>query len=250
MVDETELRNQFSGTELPPIDIDTAAVISGSKRRRRPRQFAVGAISVLAASALVFAGINTYQQADLISTTAGVVAEDSGEAGSQFDAESDAAPSDAPQAAQDTSPITAACGTSIRTDAATPFGLSLELQFPAEVVASGSAYGTVLMTNTSDEPVTGTTANVPDVNLLRDSIVISHSPDVQILSVMPVNLQPGQSIAFDVAIDVFDCTTIDTGGMVEPGTYAVNATLAFVPEDPAEGDTAEVRSAKSVITLQ
>lgn len=246
MVDENELRTQFAGTELPAIDIDTAAVISRSKRRRLPRQFAVGAVGLLAATSLVFAGISTFRQADPISTTAGVVADESFDTGS----ERDAAPSDESQAAPDTSPITAACGTSIRTDETTPFGLSLELELPAEVVASGSAYGTARLTNTSDEPVTGSTANVPDVNLLRDSIVISHSPDVQILSVMPVNLQPGQSIAFDVAIDVFDCTTIDTGGMVEPGTYAVNATLAFVPTDPADGAAAEVRSAKSAITLQ
>lgn len=246
MVDENELRTQFSGTELPAIDIDTTAVISRSKRRRRPRQFAVGAVGLLAASSLVFAGISTFRHTDPVSTTAGIVADDAAESR----VEGDSAYSDESLAAPETSPISAACGTSIRTDSASPFGLSLELELPEEVVASGSAYGTVLLTNTSDEPVTGTTANVPDVNLLRDSIVISHSPDVQILSVIPVNLQPGQSIAFDVAIDIFDCTTIDTGGMVDPGTYAVNATLAFVPADPEDGDAAEVRSANSAITLQ
>ncbi|MEV8255086.1 hypothetical protein AB0O95_14095 [Rhodoglobus sp. NPDC076762] len=246
MVDENDLRSQFSESELPAIDIDTAAVISRSKRRRRPRQFAVGAVGLLAASSLVFAGISTLRQANPLSTTAGVVADESFESRT----EGDSAFSDESQAAPDNSPITAACGTSIRTDQTTPFGLSLELELPAEVVASGTTFGTALLTNTSDTAVTGTTANVPDVNLLRDSIVISHSPDVQILSVMPVNLQPGQSISFDVAIDIFDCTTIDTGGMVSPGSYAVNATLAFVPSDPDDGAAAEVRSAKSAITLQ
>ena len=246
MVDENELRTQFSGTDLPAIDIDTAAVISRSKRRRRPRQFAVGAVGLLAATSLVFAGISTFRQADPISTTAGVAADESLDS----IAEGDTALTDDSQAAPETSPITAACGTSIHTDQTTPFGLSLELELPAEVVASGGAYGTARLTNTSDEAVTGSTANVPDLNLLRDSIVISHSPDAQILSVLPVNLQPGQSIAFDVAIDIFDCTTIDTGGMVNPGTYAINATLAFVPTDPADGDATEVRSAPSAITLQ
>lgn len=243
MVDENELRTQFSGTNVPTIDIDTAAVISRSKRRRRPRQVALGVVGVLAASSLVFAGISAVRQVDNLSTTAGIVAD---EASDSRAAESEPFADES----HDASTLGTSCGTSIPTDAASPFGLSLELELPSEVVASGSTYGTARLTNTSDQAVEGTTANVPDVNLLRDSIVISHSPEIQILSVMPVNLQPGQSIAFDVAIDIIDCTTIDTGGMVAPGTYAANATLAFVPTDPADGDAADVRSEVSVITLQ
>ncbi|EAR25062.1 hypothetical protein A20C1_00701 [marine actinobacterium PHSC20C1] len=242
MVDENELRARLSGGELPAIEIDTSAVISRSKARRRPRQLAVGTVGVLAAASLVFAGVNTFPRADDMNSAISMLEDESSGArnGSEALDSSDF----------QSSPATGLCGTTMPSEATAPFGLSLELTLPAEVVASGSAYGTVRLTNTSDDAVMGSTASVPDVNLLRDSVVISHSPDAQILSVMPVNLQPGQSVEFPVAIDILDCTTIDTGGMVEPGTYEVSASLAFVPSDPDVGEAAEVRSEQSSILLK
>ena len=246
MVDEHELRAHLSDGDLPAIEIDTSAVISRSKSRRRPRQLAVGAVSLLAAASLVFAGINTFPLTNDVNTVTGMLADDS--SGSRE--ESGATDESSQFLMPDESAPAEMCGSTIPAAAASPYGLTLQLELPAEVVASGSAYGTVRLTNSSNSAVMGSTASVPDVNLLRDSIVISHSPDAQILSVIPVNLQPGQSIEFPVAIDILDCTTIDTGGMVEPGTYTVNTALAFVPSDPEVGEAAEVRSQQSSIVLQ
>ncbi|MBH0111268.1 hypothetical protein I6E81_13915 [Salinibacterium sp. NG22] len=245
MVDENELRAHLTSGEPPAIAIDTAAVISRSKSRRRPRQWAVGVVGALAVSSLIFTGANVIPLFSSSDTAVSMLADDSAP-----ESAADSADTGAAQAAPDDSRVVGLCGATIPVESASPFGLTLELELPAEVVASGSAFGTVRLTNDSDAPVQGTTASVPDVNLLDDSIVISHSPDAQILSVMPVNLQPGQSIEFSVAIAIYDCTTIDTGGMVDPGTYAVSSTLAFVPTDPADGAAAEVRSEQMPIVLQ
>ena len=246
MVNEHELRAYLTDGDLPAIEIDTSAVISRSKSRRRPRQLAVGAVSLLAAASLVFAGVNTFPLVSDVNTAAGTLADDS----TSSREESGVTDGSSSFLMPDEDATADVCGSTIPAAAASPYGLTLELELPAKVVASGSAYGTVRLTNSSTSAVIGSTASVPDVNLLRDSMVISHSPDAQILSVIPVNLQPGQSIEFPVAFDILDCTTIDTGGMLEPGTYAVNTALAFVPSDPDDGEAAEVRSEQSSIVLQ
>ncbi|WP_341952393.1 hypothetical protein [Salinibacterium sp. TMP30] len=245
MVDESDIRSHLVDAETPAIAINTDAIISRSKARRRPRQLAVGAVSVLAAASLVFAGVNTFPRTGDL-TTAGSMADESSTR-MDSDAGADNAESYlAPDAVMDRE----TCGAIIPSQAASPYGLALELDLPGPVTASGSAFGTVRLTNTSDVAVTGTTASVPDVNLTRDSVSISHSPDAQILSVIPVNLQPGQSIEFAVSLAIYDCTTIDTGGMVEPGIYTASTSLAFVPSDPEIGEAAGVRSSPSTIVLQ
>jgi len=246
VVDESELRAHLTHADGPSIAIDTESVIARSRARRRPRRAAVGAVGILAAASLVFAGVQTFQQPELLSTATGT-ADDAPETARL---ESDAGMG-APEA-QDFagSGFPEICGSTIETQAASPLGLSLELELPAQTPASGSVYGTVRLLNTSDVAVTGTTAAVPDLNLVRDDVVLSHSPDAQILSLLPVNLQPGQSIEFDVAIAVYDCTMSDSGGMIEPGSYVAIATLAFAPEDSSHADTAQVRSDPVTIALQ
>ena len=245
MVDENELRAHLSSGEQPAIDIDTAVVVSRSKARRRPRQLAVGVVVALAATSLLFAGINTFPRtADL---SAGSISAE--ESSTRLDSEGGADAAESHLVPHDDA-VVDTCGAIIPATAATPYGLAIELDFASPVTASGSAFGTVRLTNTSDAAVTGTTASVPDVDLTRDTVSVSHSPDAQILSVIPVNLQPGQSIEFAVSIAIYDCTTIDTGGMIDPGIYTLRTSLAFVPTDPKDGEAAEVRSAPSIIVLQ
>ena len=245
MVDENELRAHLSSGEQPAIEIDTAAVVLRSKARRRPRQLAVGVVGALAAASLLFAGINTFPRTGEL-TAGSSVAEDSS---TRMDSEGGADSAESFLAPENDA-IAETCSAIIPTTAASPYGLAIELDLASPVTASGSAFGTVRLTNTSDATVTGTTASVPDVNLIRDTVSISHSPDAQILSVIPVNLQPGQSIEFAISIAIYDCTTIDTGGMIDPGIYTVNTSLAFVPTDPQDGEAAEVRSSPSTIVLQ
>ncbi|MGV8859361.1 hypothetical protein [Rhodoglobus sp.] len=245
MVDENELRAHLAAGEKPAITIDTAAIVSRSKARRRPRQLAVGAVGVLAAASLLFAGISTFPRTgDLM---AGSAASDQSATREEGGAGAD---SEESYIAPEDGAVSETCGAIIPSSAATPYGLAIDLDIDRTVTASGSAFGTVRLTNTSDEAVTGTTASVPDVNLTRDSVSISHSPDAQILSVIPVNLQPGQSVEFAVSIAIYDCTVIDTGGKVEPGTYAISTSLAFAPTDPETGAAAEVRSTTSTIILE
>ncbi|QYH36587.1 hypothetical protein [Salinibacterium sp. M195] len=246
MVDESELRTRFADGATPAITIDTDAIISRSRSRRRPRQLAIGAVGLLAAASLVFAGVSTFPRTDL--TSAGIVADEA-----STRAESDTgldAPVDDSYLAPANPSAADTCGVLIPSTAASPYGLELTLDLPGPVPASGTAFGSVRLTNVSDEPVAGTTASAPDVNLISDGAAISHSPDAQILSVIPVNLQPGQSIEFAVSINIYDCTTIDAGGMLEPGIYTTSASLAFVPTEPEIGGAAEVRSSPSTIVLQ
>jgi len=245
VVDETELRTQLTSSKAPAIEIDTGSVISRARASRRGRQWAVGGAAVLAVSSFVFTGANIFPLFTNDTVSVSTLADDATDA-----PESEAADTSGLPFAPEESRAAEVCGTSVAEEASSPFGLTLELDFPAEVVASGSAYGSVRLTNSSNTAVTGSTASVPDVSLLRNSVVVSHSPDVQILSVIPVNLQPGQSIEFPVEITIYDCTTIDSGGMIDPGTYQLSTTLAFVPADPADGIAAEIRSARFPITLK
>lgn len=245
MVDESDIRSSLRDGETPTILIDTDTVISRSKARRRPRQFAVGAIGGLAAVSILFAGITTFPRTNEL-TSAGVMAEDSN---TRMEGDSGASPAEsylAPEGAA----VPQTCGALIPSTAASPYGLTLSIEIASPQSASGSAFGTVRLRNTSQMAVTGTTAAIPEVNLTRDGVSISHSPDAQILSVIPVNLQPGQSLEFAASIDIYDCTTIDTGGMLDPGTYTVSTSLAFAPTDPAAGDAAEVRSSPATIVLK
>jgi len=245
-VSEDELRSHLANSAHPSIAIDTTAVISRSRARRRPRRVALGAAGVLAVASLVFGGVSTYIGLGNVNTSASMTADD----GTGGQPESDSAAPSEVQLAPDALFDIETCGTTVPSEATTPYGLALELELLDDVVASGSAFGTVRLSNTSDVPVVGTTASVPDVTLARDSIAISHSPDTQISSVIPVNLQPGQSIEFAVTIRIFDCTTSDTGGTVEPGTYAIGSSIAFVPADPQDGAAADVRSPQSSIELR
>ncbi|EPR75910.1 hypothetical protein ADILRU_1756 [Leifsonia rubra CMS 76R] len=239
------MRSYFTDGDTPAITIDADTIVSRSKARRRPRQFAVGTVGVLAAASLVFAGVNTFPPANDL-TSAGIMAEDSSSR-AENDSEAGAAES---LLAPNTFADTETCGAIIPSQAASPYGLTLEVDLPGPIRSSGSAFGSVRLTNTSDFAVTGTTATVPDLNLTRDEVSISHSPDAQILSVTPVNLQPGQSLEFAISLDIYDCTTSDTGGMLEPGIYTVSTSLAFVPDDPADGAAAEVRSSAATVVLE
>jgi hypothetical protein len=245
VVDESEIRSRLVDSAVPTTAIDANAIISRSNSRRRARLFAVGTVGVLAAASLVFAGVTTFPRTDDL--TAGTIMADESSTSTESEAGADTAESFA--TAED---LTGAktCAAIIPSTAASPYGLAVELEIPSPVTASGSAFGTVRLTNTSNTAVTGTSASVPDVNLTRDSVSISHSPDAQILSTIPVNLQPGQSIEFAISIAIYDCTTINMGGMIEPGTYAVSTSLAFAPTDPNVGEAAEVRSAPSTIVLE
>lgn len=245
MVDESEIRSHLAHSTMPPIAIDTDAVIARSKARRRPRQLAVGTVGVLAAASLVFAGVTTFPRTNDL-TSAGIMAD---EQTTRMNSEGGADSAESYLAPEETT-LSEKCGAIIPDTATSPHGLALEIDFPSPVAASGTAFGTVRLTNTSSAAVEGTTASIPDVNLIRDDVSISHSPDAQILTVVPVNLQPGQSLEFAVSVDIYDCTTIDSGGTLQPGTFAVSTSLAFLSTDPADGEVVEVRSPPKTIVLQ
>ena len=143
MVDESEIRSRLVDSAVPTIAIDADAIISRSKSRRRPRVFAVGAVGVLAAASLVFAGVNTFPRTDDL--TAGNIMAD--ESSSSTDSEAGADTEESFATAEDLASAET-CGAIIPSTAASPYGLAVELEIPSPVTASGSAFGTVRLTNT------------------------------------------------------------------------------------------------------
>jgi hypothetical protein len=106
----------------------------------------------------VFGGVTTYIGLGNVNTSASMTADDSAGVRS----ESDSADSSEVQLAPDAVFDVETCGTTVPSDPTTPYGLALELELLDDVVASGSAFGTVRLSNTSDVPVVGTTASVPE----------------------------------------------------------------------------------------
>lgn len=242
--------------------IDSKAVLRRARRRRLPRQIAVGTAVSLAAVGIGVAGISGIGSGSGASSTAGDAASlpESGADPSDVD-QSDVDQPKVGQPGEGSSggvtdpgidPGTApsdgisrapaeklnGCGAELADVAPSATGLVLTTEFPDVAAADGgSVEGIVRMTNTGTTTVQGLTAAVPAITLSADGITLWHSNGAMIMSATVVDLQPGASLEYRAGFSAVRCSAEDDAAQqfrdglpaVPPGGYQVSAAIDFAP---------------------
>ncbi|MDM4764176.1 hypothetical protein QT381_14290 [Galbitalea sp. SE-J8] len=253
MPDRDDLTPLFSA----PSDrrIDTDAVVRRARRRRLPRQLAVGGVAAVAVVGLVIGG-GSLLRGVATSTASGMADSASrpeaapgaggapdGAAGGGTDAATDGGPGQGPSGgdAIGIAPLEKLnpCGGSLADLAPDPSGLVLTTDFPSVIEAgTASVTGWVTLTNTGTGRVTGTTSAVPTITLSRDGRTVWHSNGPVIAMAAVVDLAPGESMRLGATLTPVVCDGTDEGResfrddlpAAAPGGYDVSAVIQVTPQ--------------------
>ncbi len=267
MPTEAELRTWMhdAGERMPEgaaSRIDSSEVIRRSKRRRLPKQLAFGGTLTLAVAGLGIGGVTGLQS--IGSGGAVMSAADTSEpeslspeplnAGSTGP-ESASTPGEGAPGATDGGAMPGSisgggihqapanrinlCGGELARVAQSPTGLVLTPVFPASA-PSGSAgvAGTVVLTNSGAERITGTTAVSPSITLSQNGVVLWHSNGAMNMTAVMVDLGPGESIEYPASFSPVRCEVEDDLAesfradlpALPAGTYQVSAAIDMVPD--------------------
>ncbi len=245
MPTESELRALLSRPQLSNT-IDADAIIKRSRARRLPRQLAAGAIGTLAILGISVVGVQTLRLPDQSAITA---------------TEQESAPA-APEDSLAADGIKRApaerlnlCDGTLADVGQSRFGLQLNVEFPASATAGVNAInGVVRLTNTGSERITGTTGATPAVTISENGTVLWHSNGPTILSLVIVDLAPGESFVYETSIVPARCSVDDDLAEsfppdlppLPPGNYELSAAIDFSPT-VADGD-AEFDGSADLVT--
>lgn len=234
MPTESELRDLLSRPQLSNT-IDADAVIKRSRTRRRPQQLAAGAIGTLAILGISVVGVQTLRLPDQSAITAT-------EQENALAVPADALAGDSIKRAP--AERLNLCEGTVADTVPSRFGLQLDVEFPASSPAGVEAInGVVRLTNAGSETVTGTTSATTAVTVSEDGIVRWHSNGPTILSLVVVDLAPGESLVYEAWIVPVRCSVDDDLAesfpadlpSLAPGVYELSAAIDFSPT-VADGD--------------
>ena len=241
--------------------LDVDAVLRRARRRRLPRRLATGGVSALAIAGIGFAGANALGGVGPVTTLSSGPSEDSaadspagrveGQAGGGGGAESGPLPapgavSDSGAAGGGTSLAPAEkvnfCGGPLAEVAPAQTGLVATPRFPATAPV-GTEYitGTVTVTNTGTERVTGYTGASPAMTVSEAGITVWHTNGPQIMMAQLIDLEPGASVDLPASILPVRCGIEDDSAEsfredlppLEPGVYQLSAIFYLTPEGPS-----------------
>lgn len=227
MTDEDDLRRMLGSTDAPRSTVDAQRVIARSRVRRLPRQLAAGAVGALALAGVSVLAIQVSQVQAPATMTAGEAYDQSAPA-PEIDAIK-RAPADKINL----------CGGTLADVAGSQYGLRLDVTAPATApVSTEPMAATVVLTNTSDIEVVGYTAATPALTLSQDGTVLWHSNGPMIMSVVTVDLQPGESMEYQGSFTAVRCGIEDDSAEafrddlppVAAGTYQLSALIDFTPD--------------------
>lgn len=244
MPTDAELRTLFRDTPAPTVDIDPAAVIRRSRRRRLPQQLGVGsalALSVAGIGVASFTGLNGLSPLmTAADAPAGMAEHGPVSEGSQV-----------PFSGGDSSATEqrSSCGSGPVSDADVSTVLTVVGDFPEAASAGRPIAGRLTMTNTGAESVSGIVVDGM-VSLSRGGEQVWHR-DESIVGAS-VALTPGQSAALDFSFDPVGCTIGETargetGPPLAPGQYRLSPVLLLEAPD---GAVLLVRGPASAITVR
>ncbi len=249
MPTENDLRDLFANADAPTSSIDPKRVIARSRARRLPRQLAAGAVGALAITGVSVLAIQVSQVPSPATMTAGEAYDQSAPA-PEIDSIK-RAPADKVNL----------CAGSLAEVAPSQYGLQLDVTFPATApVGTEPVTGTVLLTNTSDREVIGSTAATPVLTLSQNGTVLWHTNGAMVMSLVTVDLQPGESLEYsasfapvrcDVDDDLADSFRADLPP-VPAGDYQLSALIDFTADPVMKQQTTEldlVSGPLSAITL-
>ena len=231
---ESELRAALHGrNDAPAPSIDANEVIRRARRRRSPRQIAVGSVTALAVAAIVVVGVNAGQ---LFPRIVGAASDSASAPESATSGGALGGPADL-SSGKDTGQSLNKCGSETPNIPSNSLKLAVDVSFPASVPANGQTVkGTVTLINTGTERVTGVTRVMPIVAVSQGGLIVWHSRIVDMSSGALVDLGPGQSKQFRVGIQLVTCSPDDDSGggfsmdlpELAPGSYQVGAVVSLV----------------------
>ena len=249
MPNERDLYEMFNSTDAPN-NLDASKIVSKSRRRRLPQQLAVGAFSVLAISGVGALALQTTQLTPPttvagVESTANDTAGDGGAESAQIADTSKRAPADKLNL----------CGATAAEPVPGGYGLTLDITFPTDTPAgTDSVQGTVRMTNTGTQTVTGSTGARPAITLSQDGLVLWHSNGPTVLPLVTVDLDPGESLEYAASFTPVACGVEDDlaeafrEGLpaLPAGDYELSAAIDFSADEPS----AEVSPFLDLITSE
>lgn len=220
------LAHSAARATLPKLDPE--AVVRRSRRARAPRLAAAGGVFSLAAIGIAVAGVQGLRVGSPVMESAGSAPESAADQGLTM-------PSGAPTGGAAAVNL---CGGVLAAPSDHP-GLSLTVEFPAEAsVASGTVEGTVTLTNTGGEPLQATSPAVAPVTLSQDGLVLWHTSGPMILSLVELDLAPGEAHSWQAAFTPVQCDDESelqadpaTLPAVAPGLYQVSAAVDLTLTD-------------------
>ncbi|MEO6116552.1 MAG: hypothetical protein ABIP33_09225 [Pseudolysinimonas sp.] len=260
MPTEDDLREQFREDGPPPGGIDLQAVLRGARARRRPRVAAAAIVSSLAVVGIVvpvsISLASTHSATSILSAGSAASASDratapeasSGGAGSGGAGSGGAAsgPKFIKRAPANKINL---CTGGLAAPAPADDGLVLTVQ-PGDAAAGDRDIPvTVTLTNTGQQPATGSLSPFPTVTLSRDGTVLWHSNGPVPSLAQQLDLAPGASTVFQASFEPVICGVEDDTREsfradlpnVAPGNYQLSAALDFSPDDTgAAGQDAAV----------
>ncbi len=227
MPDEEQLKRAFDDA-VPYVKLDAQSVIARSRSQRLPRQLAAGSVGLLAIVGIAVLGIQVVKAPTVTSIASGL-------AGSS--AVPQAAAGDAVKRAP--ASLINLCGAPLASAPASASGLVATVMFPDVASADAARIdGQVLLTNTGQFRVLGTTSSSPTITLSQDGVVLWHSNGGTDQSAVVVDLQPGDSLEYRVSFTPLRCEPADetqptfppTLPSVPPGDYDLSAAIDFSPD--------------------
>lgn len=237
MATESDLRDLLRGPDPEGRgEIDLDAVLSRTRRRRRPRVIAAQALgSVALVGVLGTAVVVAIPRAD---TGVQMTAEDA-VAGSDEAATAPFADEDAARAVYDV------CGDPLVTP--TPLGWNLEVALGTDTILSdGSGTLDVTVDLRNDSPLTATgVVDIPSVAIVSDGVVVAHGIPIE-PTATAIELASDAVVTWNVVVTVTSCDP--TVGALPAGGYEARAVVEFL----ADGlDIVEpVRGAPTTIEIQ
>lgn len=201
MPTDPTLRHLFSAPQ-PPSTIDVAAVVRRSRARRLPKVLGATGIGVLAIAGIVVGGLQLGGAPSPESDAAG-------SAPTTLELESDGAQSLMDSTKRAPAEKLNLCGGPVSEVDSSATGLVLSVSFADAPASAASVEGTVTMTNTGVDAVTGYTAASPAITLARDGLVIWHSNGPMIDLAREVSLAPGESMDYTASFTPVVCGVED-----------------------------------------
>jgi hypothetical protein len=244
---ESDLRDLLRGPDPEGRgDIDLDAVLSRTRRRRRPRVIAAQALGSVAVIGVL--GTAVFVSGPLADRGVVMSADDLG-SGADGAGEAVAESGDSPFADEDALKwMPDACGAPV-TDAVSSGGLTLEMSTELVVEPQERIPVQVTLRNDGPDDIVGVSSPWPHVSLARDGLVVWHSYQTQEAIGYVIDLAPGESTTLETYFDRVICSTEDDLIMdgpqndmpaAPPGQYELRAVLVVTTD---EGQTLVAASA-------
>lgn len=221
---EADLRSAMAAPSLVPTSgIDTDAVVRRARARRRPKQFAVGTVSVLAIAGIFALGVSTLPSLHTGQATS--------DAGMMMNAP-EAPKGDTSTGAETklVDPSANLCGSPSGTPPASSAGLELALNLSSTSGTDGSRIsGTAILSNTGTTRMSGSATATPVFILSQNGVIVSRTDSPSDTLAIRIDLGPGESFTYPVTSSPLGCDSGDLAP-IDPGTYDLVAAIAFTPD--------------------